>query len=138
MCFFLCLALPKKDSRVRDVISRAFEVKEVTDWPIGKVTRGNRDNGSSYLVTDGGCSCFILGLHHARGEPKVTNVVEVVKELLKRAPCVSILIHYSSSELAREAVTARAKRVLIVDEFVREFPTIQEDVRYVVTKGQDG
>jgi len=40
MCWFICLALPNEDSKLREIVPESFELTDVTDWNIGE-----RDSG---------------------------------------------------------------------------------------------
>lgn len=129
----MCVALPKRDSKLCEILSESFEVTDATEWDIGKATYGIRDRDSSYLVTDGGCSCFILGMNHGCGEAKVETVENFIKALLQRTPCVSILIHDTRGDIARENVICKYKSRVSFSDFVRQFPSLQQDVRYLIT-----
>src|SRR5689334_21402329 len=106
MCFFVCLALPKKNLQDWPVIARGFEIIDVTDWCIGIATCGNAERDSAFLITAGGCSCFISGAnHHKSGKSIINEFGSLIRSLLQQAPYVSILVHYASGDISKEEVT---------------------------------
>src|SRR5260370_3885475 len=133
MCWFICLALPNEDSKLREMVPESFELTDVTDWNIGKATLGNRVRGRSYLLTTGGCSCAILGTNHASAGSRVEIIVGVVTNLLKNIPCVSILIHDARGDISTESVSCKHKIRISLQEFIMELPRLPEDVRHVIT-----
>jgi len=133
VCFFVCLSVPKKDPKLLEILSQSFEVAEVTDLAIGKATCGNGERDRSFLVTVGGCSCFILGVNHGKGASKVETFESVIKVLLQRAPSVSILIHDTRGDIARESVICKYKSRISLIDLVGQVHLLQLDVRYVVT-----
>src|SRR5689334_18117201 len=114
MCFFVCLALPKK-FQGGSTIDQSFEMIEVTDWSIGEATSGNRDRDRAFLVTAGGCSCFISDANH-HSEKSFHEFESLMRSLLQQTPSVSILIHYASGDISNEKVVRREKRSVLFDE----------------------
>jgi len=132
MCFFVCLALARKNVHALDTLSRPFEVTDATDWSIGEATFGSRNRDSSFLVTTGGCSCFVSGGHHGAGESNLNAFESLIGSLLQEAPCVSFLIHDTRGDMQAERVTCKEKRSISFNELSEHFHELHLNVRYVV------
>jgi hypothetical protein len=133
MCFFVCLALPKKSVQNWSTIAHGFEIIDVTEWSIGEATRGNQDRDSSFLVTAGGCSCFISAASHRSGKSTLDQFESLIQSLLQQAPCVSILIHYASGDISKEEVIRKDKRSVLFHEVSGQLNRLELDVRYIIT-----
>jgi|SRR5215213_7657244 len=134
MCFFVCLALPRKNIQALERLAHPFEVTDATAWSIGEATSGSLNRDRSFLITSGGCSCFVAGVHHGSGESKLSAFQSLIRSLLQEAPCVSLLIHDTRGDIQNESVTCKEKRLVSFDELPRHLPQLSLDVRYVVKK----
>ena len=132
MCFFVCLALPKKNVQALETLSHPFEVTDATDWSIGEATFGSRNRDRSFLITTGGCSCFISDVHHGSGESNLNAFESLIRSLLQETPSVSFLIHDSRGDIHTESVTRKEKRLVSFNELSGQFHQLPLDVRYVV------
>jgi hypothetical protein len=133
MCFFVCVALPKKNFQGWSIVSHGFEIIDVTDRSIGEATCGNRDRDSSFLVTAGGCSCFISGATHRSVKSTRNEFETLIRSLLPLVPCVSILIHYASGDISKEKVIRKDKRAVLFHEVSGQLNGLEPDVRYIIT-----
>jgi hypothetical protein len=133
MCFFISLALPKKSVQNWSAIAHGFEIIDVTEWSIGEATCGNQDRHSSFLVTAGGCSCFISAANHRSGKSTLQQFESLIQSLLQQSPCVSILIHYASGDISKEEVIRKDKRSVLFHEVSGQLNSLELDVRYVIT-----
>jgi hypothetical protein len=131
MCFFICLAVDKKHVQDPNVIPRVFEAIDATDWSIGEATCGNRDRDRSFLITSGGCSCFI-GANHQSEQSTLNEFESLIRSLLKQAPHVSILIHYASGDISQERVMKNDKRSIRFNELSGQLHKLELDVRYIL------
>jgi hypothetical protein len=111
MCFFVCLALPQKQAALRlEALSDDLELTDATDWSIGKAARGNRDRDRAFLITCGGCSCFISDVKKHRAETSTLAELEIlIQSLLEYLPSLSMLIHYAHGDISRERVVQKEK-----------------------------
>lgn len=132
MCFFVCLALPKKNVQALETLSHPFEVTDTTEWSIGEATVGNRNRDSSFLITTGGCSCFVADVHHGLAESKPNAFESLIRSLLQEVSCVSFLIHDARGDIQAERVICKEKRLVSFNEFSGQFHELPLDVRYVV------
>lgn len=135
MCFFLCVSLPKKDFQGWR-ISHSFEVTDVTDWSIGTATRRNRNDDRSFLITAGGCSCFISDGKHRSTKTTLNEFESVIQSLLKQTHCVSILVHYASGDIGKEAVIRKERKSIIFTEVSGQWNRLELDVGYTITAQQ--
>jgi len=133
MCFFVCLAVPKKNFQGWSTISHGFEMVDVTGSSIGEATCGKPDRDRSFLVTSGGCSCFISGATHRSVKSTLNEFEALIRSLLQLAPCVSILIHYASGEISKEEVMTKDKRSVLFHEVSGQLNGLELDVRYIIT-----
>ena len=134
MCFFVCLALPQK-FQAWSYIDHSFEMIEVTDWSIGEATSGNGDRDRPFLVTAGGCSCFISAASH-RTQKSIDEFESLVRSLLQQTPSLSMLIHYASGDISKEKVVRKDKRSVVFDEVWDQLNRLEPDVRYIITTQQ--
>jgi hypothetical protein len=133
MCFFVCLSLPKKDSLHLRALSEGFELIDATGWSIGEATSGNADRDVAFLITDGGCSCFISNTKaHGAQSAKLKEFETLIRSLSEQLPIVSILIHHASGDLQHERVIRKAKRIVSVDEILGQIDRLDPDVRYII------
>jgi hypothetical protein len=133
MCFFVCLSLPKKDAPQLRALSPGFELINATKWKIGQATCGNADRDVAFLITDGGCSCFVSNTKaHRVQSAKLEEIKTLIRSLSERLPSVSILIHYTGEDLSRETVIRKDKRIVSVDDILRKIDQLELDVRYVI------
>lgn len=132
MCFFVCLAVPNKHPSGWSTITHGFEMTDVTDWSIGEATSGNRERDRAFLVTAGGCSCFISGANH-RSEKSLSDFESLLRSLLQQTPSVSILIHYASGDISKEKVVRKDKRSISFDKVSGQLDRLEPDVRYIIT-----
>ena len=132
MCFFVCLAVPRKSFQGWNTISHGFEVIDVTDWSIGGATCGNQERDSSSLITAGGCSCFISDANHRSGPPTLNEFESLIRSLLQQAPRVAILVHYASGDISKEQVIRKDKRTVLLDEVSGQLNQLELDVRYII------
>lgn len=137
MCFFVCVALTKKNLLGSTIIAHGFEMTDVTDWSIGEATSGNRDRDRAFLVTAGGCSCFISAANH-RSEKSLDEFESLIRSLLQQTPSVSILIHYASGDISKEKVVRKDKRSVLFDEVSGHLHELEPDVRYIITAQEPG
>lgn len=133
MCFFVCLALPKKSVQDWSTIAQGFEIIDATEWSIGEATCGSQDRDSSFLVTAAGCSCFISPASHRSAKSTLDQFESLIQSLLQQAPCVSILIHYASGEISKEKVIRKGKRSVRFHEVSGQLNRIELDLRYIIT-----
>jgi len=136
MCFFVCLALPRKNFQNWRTISHGFEMIDVTAWSIGQATCGNQDRDIAYLLTAGGCSCFISGANHRSAKSTLNDFESLIGSLLQRIPFVSILIHFASGDISKEEVIRKDKRSVRFDEVSGQLNGLEPDVRYIITAQQ--
>lgn len=134
MCFFLCLGVPKKAASVLETVPHEFEARDVTEWSIGKATCGSTNRDSSFLITSGGCSCFITGVKHGSGESKLEAFGVFLMSVLKQAHYVSMLIHVTRGKIADASVTCRYKSRVSLSEVISNIKRLQADVRYILTE----
>lgn len=132
MCFFLCLGVPKKASKLLET-ALSFETKDVTKWSLGEATCGSADRDSAFLITSGGCSCFISGVKHGSGTSKLEAFERLMKLLLNEARYVSMLVHDTRGDIAGESVMCRYKSRVSLNEIIGQFEYLQLDVRYILT-----
>lgn len=133
MCFFVCLALPKSHAPKLDAVSHLFDIRDVSEWSIGEATCANRDRDSSFLITGGGCSCFISeGKKHRTDAASANELDSLIGSLLQEAPSLSILIHYAEGDLSRERVMRQDKKLVSFDELRGQYNRLEFDVRYIV------
>jgi hypothetical protein len=132
MCFFVCLAVPKKSFQGWNSISHAFDVIDVTDWSIGEATCGNQERDSSFLITAGGCSCFISDAKHRSGTPTRNDFQNLIRSLLQQAPRVAVLVHYASGDISKEQVIRKDKRTVRFHEVSGQLNQLEPDVRYLI------
>jgi len=135
MCFFVCLALPKKNLSSWSTIAHGFETADVTDWSIGEATSGNPNRDRAFLVTAGGCSCFISAANH-RSEISIDEFESLIRALLQQTPSVSILIHYASGDISKEKVVRQDKRSILFDEVSGQLDRLEPNVRYIIAAQQ--
>ena len=133
MCFFLCLAVPKKSLQNWNTIAHGFEIIDATAWSIGQATRGSQDRDSSFLVTAGGCSCFISAASHRSGKSSLEQSGSLIQSLLQQAPYVSILIHYASGDISKEEVIRKDKQWARFQDVSGQLRTLELDIRYIIT-----
>ena len=133
MCFFVCLAVPRKDLLDWSTIAHGFEVIDITDWSLGRATCGDPDRDSSFLITAGGCSCFVSDANHRSGTAGLNEFENLIRSLLDQIPRVAILIHYASGDISREEVIRKDKRTVHLDEVSGQLNRLELDVRYIVT-----
>ena len=134
MCFFVCLALPKR-FKGWSAIDHSFEMIDVTDWSIGEATSGNRDRDTAFLVTAEGCSCFISAASH-RSEKSLDEFESLIRSLLQQTSSVSILMHYASGDISKENVLRKDKRSVIFDDVSGQLDRLEPDVRYIIAAKQ--
>lgn len=134
MCFFVCLALPEKAAALKlKTLSQGWELTDATDWPIGKAVRGNREHDRAFLITSGGCSCFISeGKHHRAEKPMPAELENLIQSLLTYVPSLSILIHYAQGDISREGVVQKERKLLTFNELKGQLSRLESDVRYVI------
>ena len=133
MCFFVCLALAKSHAPKLSAMSHVFDLTDVTDWSIGEATCGNRDRDGSFLITIGGCSCFISEVkNHRMGASKLNELETLISLLLQQVPSLSILIHYADGDISRERIMRKEKRLVLFDKLRGQFNRLEFDVRYVM------
>lgn len=134
MCYFLCVSTSQ--GFIADVRTHTagLYVEDASNTPIGLATHGNRINGKSYLLTEGGCSCSIIGKGHTKRRYVAKHFSELIERLLKEAPSVSILLHTCRSSWVDEEVQVARKQIISLENFVSLFPNLEEDVRYVIPK----
>jgi hypothetical protein len=134
MCFFVCLALPEKDANLKlKTVSHDWELTDATDWPIGKAARGNREHDRAFLITSGGCSCFISDVKKHRAEKSVAAELEIlVESLLEHVPSLSMLIHYAQGDISREIVVQKERKLVSFNELRGQLGRLKSDVRYVI------
>jgi hypothetical protein len=133
MCFFVCIALPKSQAPKLNATSHVFDITDVTDWSIGEATCATRDRDSAFLITVGGCSCFISeGKKHRTEAAGLTELDALIESLLPQVPSLSILIHYATGDLSRERVMRKDKRLVSFAELRAQYSRLDPDVRYVV------
>ena len=134
MCFFVCLALPKSYAPKLNAMSHVFDITDVTEWSIGEATGANPARDSSFLITVGGCSCFILqGRKHRTEASKVNELDALIESLLPQVPSLSILIHSADGDVSRERVMRKDKRLVSFDESRSHYDRLDFDVRYVIS-----
>ena len=73
MCAFLCIALPYNTTDVVEAFGRNILLEEATTTPIGRATCGNRSGSTAYVLTQGGCSCSLVGNSHRKEISHFTN-----------------------------------------------------------------
>lgn len=134
MCFFLCVGVPKKAAGILQAVSHPFSAEDVTEWSIGKATCGNTDRDSSFLITSGGCSCFITGVNHGSGESRLEAFETLMMSLLKQARYVSMLIHDTRGSIAGATVTCKYKSRVSLSEIISNLKRLQTDVRYILAE----
>lgn len=133
MCFFVCLAVPKKSFYDWSTIAHGFEIIDAAKWSIGHVTCGNQDRESSFLVTAGGCSCFISPADHRSRKSTLEQFESLIQSLLQQAPYVSILIHYASGDISKEEVIRKDKQSVPFHEVCGQLTSLELDLRYIIT-----
>jgi len=133
VCFFLCLGVPKKAASVLETVSHAFDTRDVTEWSIGKAVCGSTDRDRSFLITSGGCSCFVTGGNHGSGESKLQAFESLMKLLLKQARYVSMLVHDTRGDIAGATVMCKYKSRVSLHEIISNIERLQTDVRYILT-----
>lgn len=133
MCFFACLALPLSDVELFRTIPHSFEVLDVTDWSIGRATYGREKRDRSFLITSGGCSCFISDKNHRSDIAPLDEFKSLVERLLQHTPYLSILVHNAGGDLRSEIVNRKARRSVSYDELFCGLDCLELDVRYVTT-----
>ncbi|HEX3252825.1 MAG TPA: hypothetical protein VHS05_25525 [Pyrinomonadaceae bacterium] len=131
MCYFVCLALPRKNIQCWSTIPHGFEVADVTDWSIGKATCGNQDRDSAFLVTSGGCSCFISDGNHRSTKATLDEFKSFIRSLLQETHYVSLLIHYASGDISKEEVIRKDKKSILLEEVSDQLNQLELDVRYI-------
>ena len=109
MCYFICSALPKKEFQAWSTIAHGFELMDVTDWSNGEATCGNSDRDQSFLITAGGCSCFVSNANHRGGKSTLNEFESLIRSFLQQAPRISILIHNAISDISKEMVSISMK-----------------------------
>jgi hypothetical protein len=133
MCFFVCLAVPKTHAPKLNAASHAFEITDATEWSIGEATYANRDRDSAFLVTVGGCSCFISeGKKHRTDALGLNELDSLIESVLQQVPSLSILIHYATGDVSRERVIRKDKRLVSFDDVRSQYSQLELDVRYAI------
>jgi len=133
MCYFVCISLPHDLPSIADIFGGEISFEIASSSPIGQAARGNRTSSVSYILTEGGCSCALVGKNHSRGKSLDKNFAKGLGMLLQKLPSISILLHTSRSNWQNELVCAREKRFASLETFCFLFPNIEEDVRYVIS-----
>jgi len=133
MCYFFCISVIKSPSNFAEIFSEHIDSEDAFTTPIGKASRGNRNTGNSYVLTEGGCSCSFIGKSHNKAERASLNIIVGIKRLLEQAPIVSILIHNYRGDWRDEEVTAKCKKSITLEQFISAFPNLDEDVRYIIS-----
>jgi hypothetical protein len=131
MCFFVCLTVPKSLQNW-NTIAHGFDVLDVTAWNIGKATLGNGDRDTAFLITAGGCSCFISGASHRSGTPGLNEFESLIQSILRQTPRVRVLIHYASGDISKEEVIRKGKRMVLLNEVGGQLNRLELDVRYII------
>jgi len=126
------MGVPKKASTILET-AVSFETKDVTKWSLGKATCGSVDRDNAFLITSGGCSCFISGLKHGSETLKLEPFERLMKLLLKEARYVSLLIHETRGDIASDTVVCRHKSPVSLTEIINQVGHLQLDVRYILT-----
>ena len=133
MCFFVCLALPTSHAPKLYAVSHVFEITDASDWSIGEATCGNPDRDRSFLITAGGCSCFIPEVkNHRTGASKLRELETLIELLLQHVPSLSILVHYADGDISRERVMRKDKTFVLFDKLRGQFNRLEFDVKYVM------
>jgi len=132
MCFFVCLAVPKRSLENWNTISHGFDVLDVTGWSIGKATRGNGDRDNAFLITAGGCSCFISDTSHRFGKLGLNEFESLIRSILRQIPRVALLIHYASGDISKEEVIRKDKRTVLLNEVAGQLNRLEHDVRFII------
>jgi hypothetical protein len=133
MCIFLCLSISKTVPNIAEMFVPTLCLEEASTCSIGQATRGNT-HAKSYMVTENGCSCSIMGQSHGNKKGyRPEHLIESIKSLLKQVPSVSVLVHTCHGNWRSEEVQSTHKQAISLETFDSTFPKIQEDVRYVIT-----
>jgi hypothetical protein len=134
VCFFVCLALPEKEATLKlKTLSPDWELTDATDWPIGKAVRGNREHDRAFLITSGGCSCFISDVKkHRRGRSMPAELETLIQSLLEYVPSLSMLIHCAKGDISRESVVQKERKLVSFNELRGQLSRLKNDVRYVI------
>ena len=135
MCYFLCISTPYEVTGIIETLTDEWNLEDVSNTPIGQATRGNRPNGISYLVTEGGCSCSLLGRSHIGNNSTAQYFLHSIERALKQLPAISVLVHVCRNNLMDEKVRIRMKQHISFELLVSLFPNLEEDVRYIITAG---
>ena len=130
MCYFLCLSLPYEVPNLVQTLGGKLILEDASATPIGKATRGNRIESRVYVLTNGGCSCCILGKNHNTVEDGAEDFIERLKRLLEEVPSVSLLLHTFRADWRLEEVPLKEKRLITLENFA--FPNLEENIRYVI------
>ena len=134
MCFFVCMALPRKDAAlILEVRFSDLELTDATNWPIGNAVRGNREHDRAFLITSGGCSCFISDLKKRRQDESMTAELELlIQSIMEFVPSLSMLIHDARGDISRENVIPKQRRLISFNELRGRLGQLEIDVRYVI------
>ncbi len=124
--------MPKNASIILET-ALPFETKDVTKWSLGRATCGNAERDSAFLITSGGCSCFISAVKHGSETSKLGSFERLMKLVLKEAHYVSLLVHDTRGDIAGENVICRYKSRVSLNEIISELEHLQLDVRYILT-----
>ena len=130
MCYFLCLSLPYDVQNISQIFGGILSFEDASTAPIGETTRGNRTASVAYVITNGGCSCCIMGQTHNKRQYCPTDFIESLRRLLGEVPSVSLLVHAFRADWRIEEVPSKGKRLITLGDFA--FPDIEENIRYVL------
>jgi hypothetical protein len=131
MCIFIAVAVLKGRSPGREVFGESILLDNASGTSIGLNCSLRAEGRACYVITEGGCSCALLGRGHRAG-PHRDRFLQGLAKLIEQAPAVSILIHTSQGNWRAEQINLKAKKTLGLCEFKTIFPHLEEDVRYAI------
>src|SRR5262245_17659251 len=103
MCYFLLFAVPRP--LPVKVFPLPLVLEAASSHGLGQaVLGGARGRSIAYLLTEGGCSCSIVGRCRSKAAYGPQQFVESITNLLELLPSTSILLHDSRGDWRSESV----------------------------------
>ena len=132
MSKLLCCGSSSRGVDVSAEFHELFETTDVSNVPIGRAVV-SAPEGNAFLITHNSCSTDLFDAGYWR-EQRSAQFIDCFGKLVERYEFVSVLAHWFTGDVRRERVAVARREVVTLTEFVQRFPSIEEDVRYAVSK----
>ena len=132
MSYFICLSCSAPKKMATELFLPPLELWSITGTSAGNAVAGNGYGRESFVVVVHGCSTDIMNYHRNCNRRYLDLFKRGIRDVCLSSMSVAILLHFFRTDINVESINVQQKMKIMLPDFLKNFPDIQEDTRYLL------